>query len=137
MAGQTSDRDIDFQNLFIETAKLELKVLNAGMDICHVWINQAAKLSSIANDSLQEIEQDKLSLPEAVQRFSDFSKGNVVVFGELAGRLSQSYFEGISEIVATGSREGGKRSASQSTAKRRSTKPPSSKKKPASPKKPA
>jgi hypothetical protein len=58
MATQSSSRAIDIQKVITGAAKLEVKVLLAGMECLQVWINQA-ELSNIASDTLEAIRTTK------------------------------------------------------------------------------
>ncbi|HVJ41991.1 MAG TPA: hypothetical protein VM639_10855 [Dongiaceae bacterium] len=108
MANRSSLKSVDLQELITEAAKLELKVLNAGVDCWQVWINQVAKFSNIANDTLLAIEDDKVSMSGAARRFTEFSKENAEVLRDLTSRLSKSYFDEIDRLADTVETEEGK-----------------------------
>ena len=99
MASQSSSKSIDLQKIITGAAKLELKALHAGVECVQVWVNQAAKLSNIANDTLQAIQDDKGSLPDTVRRLTEFGKQNADVFGDLSSRLSKSYYEELGRLA--------------------------------------
>lgn len=99
MANRSSLKSVDLQELITKAAKLELKVLNAGVDCWQVWINQVAKFSNIANDTLHAIEDDKVSMSGAARRFTEFSKENAEVLRDLTSRLSKSYFDEIDRLA--------------------------------------
>ena len=115
----TSSNTIDLQKMFTGAVKLELKALHAGVEYLQVWINQALKLSNIASDTLQAIQDDKGSLSETARRLTEFGKQNAAVFGDLSGRLSKNYYGELGQLTsAIGSKVG--KSARGSKAVRRS-----------------
>jgi hypothetical protein len=99
MAGSSSSRTIDLQELITGAARLELRALNAGVEYWQAWINQAAKLSNIASDTLQAIQDDKASLSDTARRLADFGKDNAEVFGALSTRLGKRYYEELGRLV--------------------------------------
>jgi hypothetical protein len=101
MATQSSSKTIDLQKIITGAAKLELKALHAGVECLQVWINQAAKLSNIASDTLQAIQDDKGSLSDTARRLTEFGKQNADVFGDLSSRLSKSYYDELGRLTAT------------------------------------
>lgn len=100
MASRSSSKSIDVQELITEAARLELKTLNAGVEFWQVWFNQATKLSNIAGDTLQAIQDDKASMSDTARRLTEFGKENADVFGELSSRLSKSYFEELGRLTS-------------------------------------
>lgn len=116
MANRSSFGGIDLQELVTEAAKLELKALHAGVECWQVWINQVAKFSNIANDTLQAIEEDKASASDAARRFTKFGKENAEVLTALSSRLSKSYFEEIDRLTATIEPKENKRAAPRKAA---------------------
>lgn len=114
MANPSSFKSIDLQELITEAAKLELKALNAGVECWQVWINQVAKLSNIANDTLQAIEDDKASVSDAAHRLTKFGRENAEVVRELSSRLSKSYFEEIDRLTASLDSKGAKAALAKS-----------------------
>ena len=119
MAMQSSSKTIDLQKMITGAAKLELKALRAGVECMQVWINQAAKLSNIASDTLQAIQDDKGSLSETAHRLTEFGKQNADVFGDLSTRLSKSYYEELGRLTTAIDSKAGK-PARESKATRRS-----------------
>jgi len=100
MATQAASNVIDLQNVITGAAKLELKALLAGVECLQVWISQAARLSTIASDTLQAIQDDKGSLSETARKLTEFGKQNAEVFGDLSSRLSKSYYDEIGRLTA-------------------------------------
>ncbi|HVJ35470.1 MAG TPA: hypothetical protein VND94_20330 [Terriglobia bacterium] len=123
MANRSSLKSVDLQELITEAAKLELKVLNAGVDCWQVWINQVAKFSNIANDTLHGIEDDKVSMSEAARRLTAFSKENMEVLRDLTGRLSKSYFDEIDRLADTVENDADKSATHKKTAQRAAVRP--------------
>jgi len=101
MASRSLSNSVDLQGLITGAAKLELKALNAGVECWQVWISQAAKLSNIASDTLQAIENDKASLSETARRLTEFGKENAEAFAALSSRIGRSYYEELGRLVAT------------------------------------
>jgi methyl-accepting chemotaxis protein len=134
MATQSSSKTLDLQKMIAGAAKLELKALHAGVECMQVWINQAAKLSNIANDTLQAIQDDKGSLSETVRRLTEFGKQNADVFGDLSSRLSKNYYDELGRLTAAidskpgKSARGGKAPLRPTPAKKASRRKPARKK---------
>ena len=99
MATEASTTSVDIQQLLTGAAKLELKALIAGVEYWQTWINQAAKLSGIATDTLNAIQQDKASLPGTLRRLADFGKDNTQVFAALSNRLGQAYYDELGRLT--------------------------------------
>lgn len=108
MATQSSSKAIDLQKVITGAAKLELKVLLAGVECLQVWINQAARLSNIASDTLQAIKDDKGSLSVTARRLTEFGKQNAEVFGDLSSRLSKSYYDELGRLASAVESKSGK-----------------------------
>ena len=109
MATQSASKPVDLQNVITGAAKLELKALLAGVECMQVWISQAARLSTLASDTLQAIQDDKGSLSETARRLTEFGRQNAEVFGELSSRLSKSYFDELGRLTAAVDTEAVKR----------------------------
>ena len=108
MATQSSSKAIDLQKVITGAAKLELKVLLAGVECLQVWINQAGRLSNIASDTLQAIKDDKGSLSVTARRLTEFGKQNAEVFGDLSSRLSKSYYDELGRLASAVESKSGK-----------------------------
>jgi len=125
MATEASTTSVDIQRLLVGAAKLELKALIAGVEYWQTWINQAAKLSGIASDTLNAIQEDKASLPGTLRRLTDFGKDNTQVFAALSNRLGQAYYDELGRLTqATVNKIGARkaRRASSATAAAPTTK---------------
>lgn len=104
MAVQPSLKTVDLEKLIGGVAKMELKALHAGIECVQVWISQAAKLSAIAGDTLQAIQDDKASLAATARRLTEFGKQNADAFGSLSARLNATYYgelERLTDAVGT------------------------------------
>ena len=99
MATEATSSSIDVQQLLTGAAKLELKALLAGVEYWQTWINQAAKLSNIASDTLTALQHDKASLSDTLRRLTDFGKDNTQVFAALSNRLGQSYYDELGRVT--------------------------------------
>ncbi|HWZ71702.1 MAG TPA: hypothetical protein VN326_09535 [Casimicrobiaceae bacterium] len=117
MASLSSSNTIDLQKLITGAAKLELKALHAAVECVQVWVHQAAKLSNIAGDTLQAVQDDKGSLSDTVRRLTEFGKQNADVFGDLSSRLSKSYYEEVGRLVAAISSKASKAAAARKPAR--------------------
>jgi len=125
MATEASTTSVDIQRLLVGAAKLELKALIAGVEYWQTWINQAAKLSGIASDTLNALQEDKASLPGTLRRLTDFGKDNTQVFAALSNRLGQAYYDELGRLTqATVNKIGARktRRASSATAAAPATK---------------
>lgn len=100
MATQSASRSIDLQKVISGAAELELKALLAGVECWQVFLGQAARLSSIASDTLQAIQKDKGSLSDTARRLSDFGKQNAEVYGALSSRLSKTYYDELGRLAS-------------------------------------
>jgi hypothetical protein len=100
MPSRPSAKTIDLQELITGAATLELKALRASVECWQVWIDQAAKLSLIAGDTLQALQDKKFSASDSVRRLSAFSAENTQVLGDLSGRLGKSYYSEIGRLAA-------------------------------------
>jgi uncharacterized protein YoxC len=101
MATQTSAKGIDLQKIISGAAELEVKALLAGVEYLQVWLGQAAKLATIANDTLQDIQNEKASLAGTARKLTDFGKQNTEVFADLSTQMSKRYY-GELERLASG-----------------------------------
>lgn len=105
MATQSTRATIDIQKVVSGAARLEIKALLAGVECWQVWLGQAAKLSSIANDTLQAMQKDQASLSATARRLTEFGRNNAEVIGDLSSRLSRSYYEELDRLAtAVGAR---------------------------------
>lgn len=112
MATQTSAKGIDLQKIISGAAELEVKALLAGVEYLQVWLGQAAKLATIASDTLQAIQNDKASLSDTARKLADFGKQNAEVFGDLSTQMSKRYY-GEVDRLASGTSAQVKKAASQ------------------------
>ena len=101
MAKRTDSQPIDLQELLAEAVKLELKVVDAGIEYWQLYMTQAAKLSHIANSTIEAVQEKKASVPEAAQRLTKFGKENADAFTSLAGRLGDRYFTELGRLADT------------------------------------
>jgi hypothetical protein len=101
MATRALSKPVDLQELLTGVAMLELKAVNAGIEYGQLWMNQMAKLSTIANDTLTAMQEDKASLAETAKRLNEFGRQNADAFTELSGRLSQRYFQEVARLTKT------------------------------------
>ena len=99
MAAQSSTKSIDLQKVISGAAELEVKALLAGVEYLQVWIGQAARLASIANETLQSIQDDKASLADTARKLTDFGKQNAEVFTDLSNRMSQRFFGELDRLA--------------------------------------
>lgn len=101
MASHATAKPLDVQKLVSGAAKLELKLLNAGVDALQVYINQAARLSSLASETLQAIQDDKATLAETTSKLTDFGRQSLQAYAELTQRLGTSYFKEIDRLAGS------------------------------------
>ena len=99
MANRSAAKSIDLQELITQVARVELKAVNSGIECWQVWINQVAKLSNIAGDTLQAIQDDKASLSDTARRLTAFGKENTDVLRDLSSRLSKQYFDELERLA--------------------------------------
>lgn len=118
MATQSTSKAIVLQEVITGAARLELKVLHAGVECLQVWISQAARLSNIASDTLQAIQDNKASLSETARRLTEFGKLNAEVFGDLSSRLSKDYYQELGRLTSAIESKAGKREAGRKAAQR-------------------
>jgi hypothetical protein len=99
MATRSSSSSLDVQKLLGGAVKLELKLLNAGVETIQVYINQASRLSSLASETLQAIQDDKASLSETARKLTAFGRQNAQAFADLSQKLSASYYGELDRIA--------------------------------------
>jgi hypothetical protein len=100
MATQSSSTSIDVQKLLSGAAKLELKLLNAGVETMQVYINQASRFSSLASETLQAIQDDKATLSDTARKLTAFGRQNAQAFADLSQKLNASYYDELERILA-------------------------------------
>lgn len=89
---------IDVQKLVNGALKLEVKLLNAGVDTLRVYLNQAARFSNLASETLQAVQDDKATLAATAKKLTDFGRQNVQTFAELSQRLGASYYDELDRL---------------------------------------
>ena len=99
MATRSSTRPIDVQKLVSGALKLEVKLLNAGVDTMRVYLNQAARFSNLASETLQAVQDDKATLAGTARKLTDFGRQNVQTFAELSQRLGASYYDELDRLA--------------------------------------
>jgi hypothetical protein len=99
MATRAASNPIDVQKLVSGAAKLELKLLNAGVEALQVYINQAARLSSLASDTLQAIQDDKATLADTAHKLTAFGRQYVQDYASLSQRLGASYYAELDRLA--------------------------------------
>jgi len=97
----TRTKSIDLQKVLSGAARLEVKLLNAGVEALQVYINQASKLSALAAETLQAVQDDKASVADTVRKLSDFGRQNVQAYAELAQRLGASYYDEFDRLAGS------------------------------------
>lgn len=118
----TGSRSIDVQKLVSGAAKLELKLISAGVEAMQVYINQASRLSGLAVDTLQAIQDDKATLADTAHKLSEFGRQNVQAFADLSQRLGASYYDEFDRL-ADGALTSGNAAAAKKTVTKATTTP--------------
>ena len=101
MPSHASSNSIDVQKLVSGAAKLELKLLNAGVEAMQVYINQAARLSKLAGDTLQGIQDDKATLADTARKLTEFGRQNLQAYADLSQRLGASYYNELDRLAGS------------------------------------
>jgi hypothetical protein len=99
MVMRASSSSIDIQQLVGGALKYEVKLLNAGVDAMRVYLNQAARFSNLASDTLQQVQEDKASLSGTARKLTEFGRQNAQAFAELSQRLSTSYYNELDRLA--------------------------------------
>jgi hypothetical protein len=99
MSSRTPTRSIDVQKLVNGALKLEVKLLNASVDTMRVYLNQAARFSNLASETLQAVQDDKATLAGTAKKLTDFGRQNVQTFAELSQRLGASYYDELDRLA--------------------------------------
>lgn len=99
MATRSSSSSIDVQNLLSGAAKLELKLLNAGVEAMQVYITQASRLSSLASETLQAIQDDKATLSETARKLTAFGRQSAQALADLSQKLGTSYYDELDRMA--------------------------------------
>jgi hypothetical protein len=95
----TRSASIDVQKVLTGAAKLEVKLLGAGVESLQVYINQASRFSALAPETLQAVQDDKATLADTARKFSDFGRQSLLAYAELSQRLGKSYYDEIDRLV--------------------------------------
>lgn len=95
----TRTPSIDLQKVLSGAARLEVKLLNAGVEALQVYINQAARFSSLAAETLQEVQDNKATLSATARKLSDFGRQSTHAYADLAQRLSASYYDEFDRLA--------------------------------------
>lgn len=106
MSNRTPTRSIDVQKLVNGALKLEVKLLNAGVDTMRVYLNQAARFSNLASETLQAVQDDKATLAGTAKKLTDFGRQNVQTFADLSQRLGASYYDELDRLANGALRSG-------------------------------
>ncbi|MBB2484726.1 hypothetical protein H5407_05745 [Mitsuaria sp. WAJ17] len=93
---------IDLQKVLSGAARLEVKLLNAGVEALQVYINQASRFSSLAAETLQAVQEDKATLADTARKLSDFGRQSAHAYADLAQRLSASYYDEFDRLANSG-----------------------------------
>jgi hypothetical protein len=101
IAKSPESKAIDVQKLVAATAKIEIKLLSAGVDTVEVWTQQASHLSRILGDTLRDLQNDKASLSGSIRQITGFGRQNAEVFAQLSNRLSVSYYDELDRLAGT------------------------------------
>ena len=101
MASHASSNFIDVQKLVSGAARLELKWLNAGVEAMQVYINQAARLSNLAGDTLQAVQDDKATLADTARKLTAFGRQNLQAYADLSQRLGASYYNELDRLAGS------------------------------------
>jgi hypothetical protein len=99
MATTTKTRAIDVQKVLSGAVKLEVKLLNAGVESVQVYLNQATRFSALAAETLQAVQDDKATLADTALKFSDFGRQSLQAYTELSQRLGKSYYDEVDRLV--------------------------------------
>ncbi|HEX4235533.1 MAG TPA: hypothetical protein VH041_14655 [Caldimonas sp.] len=90
---------IDVEKLVNGALKLEVKLLNASVDTMRVYLNQAARFSNLASETLQAVQDDKATLAGTAKKLTEFGRQNVQTFAELSQRLGASYYDELDRLA--------------------------------------
>ena len=101
MSTRSLSKAIDVQRLVTGAAKLEVKLLNAGVETMQVYFNQAARFSTLATETLAAIQDERATLSDTARKFTEFGRQNAQVFSELTQRLSASYFDELDRLAGS------------------------------------
>lgn len=99
MATESSNKSIDVQKLLSGAAKIEIKLINAGVEAMQVSINQAARFSSLAADTLQALQDDKATLADTARKLTEFGRQNVQAYAALSQKLGASYYDELDKLA--------------------------------------
>ncbi len=99
MATTTKTKAIDVQKVLGGAVKLEVKLLNAGVESVQVYINQASRFSALASETLQAVQDDKATLADTARKFSEFGRQSLQAYAELSQRLGKTYYDEVDRLV--------------------------------------
>lgn len=101
MVSRASSNSIDVQKVVSGAAKLELKLLNASVEAMQVYLNQAGRLSNLAGDTLQAIQDDKATLADTARKLTEFGRQNVKAYADLSQRLGALYYDELDRLAGS------------------------------------
>jgi hypothetical protein len=104
----TRSKSIDVQSLVSGAAKLELKLLNAGVEAMQVVLNEASRFSELADETLRAVQDDKATLADTVQKASAFGRKSLQAYADLAQRLGARYYDELERLTDTAPKPDGK-----------------------------
>jgi hypothetical protein len=119
MVTRPAPKSIDVQRLVGDAATLEVKLLSAGVEVMRVYVNQAARLSSLADDTLKAIQDDKATLKDAALKLTEFGRQNVQAFADLSRRLGASYYDELDRLTQAAFKSGAPAAKAETAAPRK------------------
>lgn len=111
----TRTTTVDVQSLVSDAAKLEIKLLNAGVEAMQVYLNQASRFSNLAAETLQAMQDDKATLADTARKVTAFGRESLQAYANLAQRLGARYYDELDRLAA-GARKIERSSGSASSA---------------------
>jgi hypothetical protein len=99
MASQESSKSIDVQKLLTGAAKIELKLIQSGVEALQVYMNQASRFSNLAGDTLQAVQDDKATLADTARKLTDFGRQSVKAYVELAQKMGAAYYDELDRLA--------------------------------------
>ena len=91
MTKNTQSMQTDIQDLFINTAEVQLATLKAGIEFWSAWVDQANKFSEMTADNLAKLKENTDDAGEVMLGMLDTSRENMRVLTDLPLKASEAF----------------------------------------------
>jgi hypothetical protein len=92
----------DVRAVMLETARMQLATLNAGIEFWSGWVDSAGKLAQTVNKELAALGNDGANADEVVSRITDSSRKYLTAMSELPERAVARFKEDLKPARGNG-----------------------------------